>query len=42
MSKAFTTVGRSPEFGQHTEEILLEHGYAWDDIERLKQEKAIV
>ena len=26
----------APEFGQHTEEVLLEFGFAWDEIERLK------
>ena len=26
----------APEFGQHTEEVLLEHGYSWEDIIRLK------
>jgi crotonobetainyl-CoA:carnitine CoA-transferase CaiB-like acyl-CoA transferase len=31
----------APEFGQHTEEILLEMGYTWDDITRLRDEKAI-
>jgi crotonobetainyl-CoA:carnitine CoA-transferase CaiB-like acyl-CoA transferase len=32
----------SPEAGQHTEEILLELGYSWDDISRLKNQKAIL
>ncbi len=31
-----------PEFGQHTEEILLELGYSWEDIARFKDEKAIL
>jgi crotonobetainyl-CoA:carnitine CoA-transferase CaiB-like acyl-CoA transferase len=30
-----------PELGQHTEEILLELGYTWEDITKLKDEKAI-
>jgi crotonobetainyl-CoA:carnitine CoA-transferase CaiB-like acyl-CoA transferase len=30
-----------PEFGQHTEEILLELGYTWDDITKLKDDKVI-
>lgn len=30
-----------PELGQHTEEILLEFGYTWDDIVKLKGQKAI-
>jgi len=30
-----------PEFGQHTEEVLLELGYKWDDIARLRQEEVI-
>ncbi|MFC1932205.1 CaiB/BaiF CoA transferase family protein [Chloroflexota bacterium] len=29
----------APEFGQHTEEILLELGYTWDDIRTLKAEE---
>jgi crotonobetainyl-CoA:carnitine CoA-transferase CaiB-like acyl-CoA transferase len=31
----------APEFGQHTEEILQELGYNWDDIAKLKDEKVI-
>jgi len=31
----------APEFGQHTEEILLETGYDWEEIERLKSENVI-
>jgi crotonobetainyl-CoA:carnitine CoA-transferase CaiB-like acyl-CoA transferase len=31
----------APELGQHTEEILLELGYTWDDIASLKNEKVI-
>ena len=31
----------APEFSQHTEEILLERGYTWDDIIGLKEEGII-
>jgi crotonobetainyl-CoA:carnitine CoA-transferase CaiB-like acyl-CoA transferase len=31
----------APEFGQHTEEILLELGYSWEDIAKLKDDKVI-
>ncbi len=32
----------APEFGQHTEEVLMEVlGYTWDDIGRLKEEEVI-
>ncbi len=31
----------APEFGQHTEEILLEMGYTWDDIAKLREEGPI-
>jgi crotonobetainyl-CoA:carnitine CoA-transferase CaiB-like acyl-CoA transferase len=27
----------APEFSQHTEEVLLEMGYSWEEIERFKQ-----
>jgi len=32
----------APEIGRHTEEILLEMGYSWDDIARLKEEGVIL
>jgi crotonobetainyl-CoA:carnitine CoA-transferase CaiB-like acyl-CoA transferase len=32
----------APEHGQHNEEILLELGFTWDDIERLKEKRAIL
>ncbi len=31
----------APEWGQHTEEVLLELGYNWDDITNLKRKKVI-
>ena len=31
----------APELGEHTEEVLLEHGYTWDDIAALKEKGAI-
>ncbi|MEE8173852.1 MAG: CoA transferase [Dehalococcoidia bacterium] len=31
----------APEHGQHTEEILLEEGYSWQDISQLREEGAI-
>jgi crotonobetainyl-CoA:carnitine CoA-transferase CaiB-like acyl-CoA transferase len=33
--------GMGPEFGQHTEEVLLEAGFDWDAIEALREEGAI-
>jgi len=42
MSKTPANVRRpAPEFGQHTEEVLLEYGYSWEDITRFKEEGAI-
>ena len=32
----------APEVGQHTEEILLDLGYSWDDIARLKEQGVIL
>jgi crotonobetainyl-CoA:carnitine CoA-transferase CaiB-like acyl-CoA transferase len=32
----------APQVGQHTEEILLELGYNWDDISGLKDQKVIL
>ena len=33
--------GLAPELGQHTEEVLLEAGYSWEEIEALCREGAI-
>ncbi len=33
---------KAPELGQHTEEILLELGYNWDDIAAMKEEGATI
>jgi crotonobetainyl-CoA:carnitine CoA-transferase CaiB-like acyl-CoA transferase len=32
---------RPPELGQHTEEVLLEAGYSWDDITSLSEDGVI-
>jgi crotonobetainyl-CoA:carnitine CoA-transferase CaiB-like acyl-CoA transferase len=32
----------APEHGQHTEEVLLELGIAWEDIEAYKEQGAIL
>jgi len=31
----------APEFGQHTEEVLLEYGYTWEDIAQFKEQDII-
>jgi len=31
----------APEFGQHTEEVLLEYGFSWEDIAKFKDDGAI-
>jgi formyl-CoA transferase len=31
----------APEFGQHTEEVLLEAGYTWEDIGLFKEQRVI-
>jgi crotonobetainyl-CoA:carnitine CoA-transferase CaiB-like acyl-CoA transferase len=38
---AVPEVGYAPEAGQHTEEILLELGYSWEDIARLQDAGAV-
>jgi crotonobetainyl-CoA:carnitine CoA-transferase CaiB-like acyl-CoA transferase len=32
----------APELGQHTEEILLELGYKWEDLSEFKKEATIL
>jgi len=42
MSKTPATVRMpAPEFGQHTEEVLLEFGYTWDDIAVFQEDGTI-
>lgn len=36
-----TVKSPAPEFGQHTEEVLIEYGYSWEDIAELK-DKGII
>ncbi len=31
----------APQLGAHTEEVLLEYGYTWDDLEKMKEEGVI-
>ena len=32
----------APELGEHTEEVLQEYGYTWDDLQEMKAEGAIL
>ncbi|MFC1966763.1 CaiB/BaiF CoA transferase family protein, partial [Chloroflexota bacterium] len=42
LGKAKSTIRMpSPELGQHTEEVLLEHGYTWEDVARFKEQGVI-
>lgn len=42
MSRTPTRWGvEAPELGQHTEEVLLEVGYTWDDIDKLREDGAL-
>jgi crotonobetainyl-CoA:carnitine CoA-transferase CaiB-like acyl-CoA transferase len=36
-----TARGPAPELGQHTEEVLLEAGYGWDEIAQLRESGAL-
>ena len=41
-SKTPATLRRAaPEFGQHTEEVLLESGFTWDEIAELRDDEVI-
>ena len=42
LSKTPTRIrGLAPELGQHTEEVLIEAGYSWEEIDALRGEGAI-
>ena len=36
-----TTAPPAPELGQHTEEVMLEAGYSWEDISRIRDSGAV-
>jgi len=36
-----TSTRPPPEWGQHTEEVLLEFGYSWEEIAALREEGAV-
>jgi crotonobetainyl-CoA:carnitine CoA-transferase CaiB-like acyl-CoA transferase len=40
-NKEAAALRRAPEFAEHTEEVLLEVGHTWEDIDRLRESKAI-
>ena len=31
----------APQFGEHTEEVLLERGFSWEEIQKLREEQII-
>jgi crotonobetainyl-CoA:carnitine CoA-transferase CaiB-like acyl-CoA transferase len=39
---AAPTLTRAPDHGEHTEAVLLELGYSWDEINRLKERGAVL
>lgn len=42
LSGSIATAGKpAPEFGQHTEEVLLEYGHSWEDIAQYKEQRVI-
>jgi crotonobetainyl-CoA:carnitine CoA-transferase CaiB-like acyl-CoA transferase len=42
LSKSAGTIHRhAPEYGEHTEEVLLELGYTWEEIAGLRERGAV-